>query len=233
MMPAPLQPRRFRWRGTCTFSLSEPTAAFTVDWVWAVGHPAGASTAKLHGPTFASFAKVKIQSVYMRLLYSDYACALLKQDINENAASLVTALRVDEILEQPGGALMFPTAQAVTPTNSQKQWKSIYKPGTPELCAWNTLLDVGTTVHNWKTVKWFRVYMAAADFTSANLTQAKPVQPSWHPAFQFDLYLLAANPVQDMFVGVRERNLNELQCEIEMHKNGCIDVIDLTQFGDE
>lgn len=238
----PPRPVNMRWIATYKVDVNKPDknplvstgAAFGFNTFF--GNPPGTGLAQ--GPDFKTYTKLKVNACYMSVLYNSQDMAVLKMDLNDVNTGAKQFMFTNDILENPGGSVLFATEQAINPSGSQKRWKSYWKPQNAPLNGWCALddTDISDTA-SWKGIHWFRLFWSMFDPTFDNLTPATTTPGRWTFVTKFDIYFQVASPVYAGYVpSIRtqaERNVELLKCELQMHKDGAIEVIDLTQFDDE
>lgn len=214
-----------KWVGLIPIHGQTTSTAFTLSWEQIFK----TTTYSWHGPMLNYFELFKFKYVVVEVMGCEGSdVAVVKLDGDDAQA---TTLATSDILGITGSRWVRRTENAFP--GKQREVKFIWKPTQALLLSWNsmTINAVQTEDNLWKKINMFRVFMSPIDLANASWQGKGPYNMAFRIScyFQVAQYSGTAGFPPTLLSKVR-KNENLLKTEIQMHRDGVTDQIDLTML---
>jgi hypothetical protein len=212
-----------KWIGLIPIVGQTSSTAFTLSWEQIFK----STTYSWHGPLLNYYELFKFKYAVVEVLACEGSdVAVVKLDMDDGQAVM---LAVSDILGITGSRWVRRTDNAFP--GRQREVKFIWKPTSPLLLAWNAMTITAAQVEDnyWKKANMFRVFMSPIDLTSASMQGKGPYNMSYRISVYFSVAQYSGTTgFPPTLLSKRQKNSNMLKTEIQMHRDGVTDSIDLT-----
>lgn len=183
------------------------------------------------GPSLQGWSLFRWKYVAVRIIFADHNWVMSKWDnARHGGTSPTPTLNAMELLKIPGTKFIRPTNLGTA--NPLSFVSFLWKPTHSSQVGWLDL--VNTDSIGWKSVELFRLYFAAFDPSVTDTLTWNgecSLTMKFFAVYQVGqwIYTQGAQPT----LKIEERNANMISTEVQMHKDGLTDCIDLTMLENE